>query len=125
MHELSITSGLIETVEAQAQQLGAARVVAINLVAGERAGIVEESLRFYLEMLSPGTRVQGAQLHVRYTPMRFHCAQCGDYTPAEANFDCPGCGVVGQVADDGSGLLIESIEIETQSQDVQNSAALT
>ncbi len=124
MHELSITSGLIETIEAQTQQLGVARVVAINLVAGERAGIVEESLRFYLEMLSPGTRVEGARLNLRYTPMRFHCEQCGDYTPADANFDCPRCGVVGQVADDGSGLLIESIEIETTEQDVQKSAAL-
>ena len=114
MHEFSIVSYLVENVEQHAQRIGASKVVAINLVAGERSGIVDDSLRFYFDQLSTGTLAEGSRLNVRRTPMRFHCAPCGDdYHPADTSFRCPGCGVVGQVVDDGSELLIESLEVET------------
>jgi hydrogenase nickel incorporation protein HypA/HybF len=114
MHELSIASYLLDAVEAQGRANGATRVVAINLVVGDRSGIVDDSLDFCLKMLAPGMLAEGARLKIRRTPMRFHCASChAEYAPGEATFDCPACGVVGQVVDDGSGLLIESIEVET------------
>lgn len=114
MHELSIASYLLDAVEEQATTTGATRVLAINLVVGERSGIVDDSLGFCLQMLSPGMLSEGARLNIRRTPMRFHCYEChADYAPGEADFDCPACGTVGQVVDDGSGLLIESIEVET------------
>jgi hydrogenase nickel incorporation protein HypA/HybF len=114
MHELAIATYLLEAVVEQAQQIRASRVLAINLVVGERAGVVEDSLRFSFEMLAPGTLAEGAQINTHRTSMRFHCAGCdGDYTPVDGDFRCPQCGVFGQVADDGSTLLIESIEIET------------
>jgi hydrogenase nickel incorporation protein HypA/HybF len=114
MHELSIAVYLLEAVAEHAQQIGARQVLAINLVVGERAGIVDDSLRFSFELLAPGTLAEGAQINTRRTPMRFHCAGCDDdYAPAGETFRCPHCGVAGQVIDDGSELLIESIEIET------------
>jgi hydrogenase nickel incorporation protein HypA/HybF len=113
VHELSIASYLIQAVTDQAQQSGAERVTAINLVVGERAGIVEDSLRFCFEMLAPDTLAAGAALNLRQTPMRFHCGPCAaDYTPAEAVFTCPRCGQFGQMVDDGAGLLIESLEVQ-------------
>lgn len=113
MHELSITSYLVEAVQNEAQQRGASRVCAINLIAGARAGIVDDSVQFYFEQLAPGTLAEGARLNIQHTPMRFYCAECAtEYVPSAANFDCPTCGRVGQVTDDGSALLIESIEIE-------------
>ncbi len=113
MRELSITSELLEGIEAQARQHGARQVLAINLAVGERSGVADESLKFYFEELAKGTIAQGARLNVRSTPMRFHCRQCGrNYTPRGADFDCPNCRVAGQIVDDGSNLEIESIEIE-------------
>ncbi len=107
-------SYLLENVEARALELGATKVLSINLVMGDRSTVVDDSLLFYFDMLSPGTVVEGAKINVRRTPMRFHCAYCkDDYAPISENFDCPRCGNVGQVTDDGSELLIESIEIET------------
>ena len=115
MHELSIASYLLKAVTGHAQELGATRVLAINLLLGERSGVVDDSLRFSFELLAPGTLAEGAQIHARRTPMRFQCHVCGeDYTPDEADFRCPTCKSVGQVVDDGSQLLIESIEIETE-----------
>lgn len=113
MHELSIMTHLLEAVEGEAQRRGASRVVAINLLIGERAGI-DDSLRFYFDLLTPETVVSGAELHIRRTSMRFHCAGCDDgYVPQGADFQCPRCGTVGRLTDDGSRLTIESIEIET------------
>lgn len=115
MHELSIASYLLEAVAEQARESGASRVLAINLVIGERAGVVDDSLRFSFELLAAGTPAEGAQINVRRTPMRFRCDACAaDYAPEGDNFRCPGCGSVGALADDGSALLIESIEIETE-----------
>ncbi len=114
MHEFSVMSYLLEAVQVQAHEHLARRVLAVNLIVGDRAGFVEDSLSFYFDMLATGTVAEGARLNVRWTPMRFHCHGCeGDYTPVGANFDCPACKVVGRVTDDGSALLIESIEIET------------
>jgi hydrogenase nickel incorporation protein HypA/HybF len=114
MHELSIATYLLDAVVEQAQQVGASRVLAINLVVGERAGVVDDSLQFSFDLLAPSTLAEGARINTRRTPMRFHCAGCErDYSPANRDFRCPDCGTFGQLADDGSALVIESIEVET------------
>ncbi len=107
-------SYLLETVEEHAQRIGARRVLTINLVIGERTSIIDDSLLYYFDMLTPGTLAEGAELKVRRTKMLFHCATCdSDYSPVDLDFHCPTCRTVGQVTDDGSELQIESMEIET------------
>jgi hydrogenase nickel incorporation protein HypA/HybF len=45
--------------------------------------------------------------------MRFTCSRCNNiYIPAGEDFLCPDCGAIGQLLDEGSELLIESIEVE-------------
>ena len=113
MHELSIMTYLLDAVEKQAREEGARRVVAINLVLGERAGI-DDSLLFYFDLLTPGTLADGAKLNVRRTTMRFGCATCNqEYTPTGADFYCPACGQIGTLTANGDELTIESMEIET------------
>ena len=110
-------SYLLEAVEEQARQSGASKVLAINLTVGERAGIVEDSLSFYFDMLTPGTLAEGARLNITYLPIRFHCEQCdADYAPQGADFCCPRCAIMGRMVSDGSELLIDSIEIEIEGQ---------
>ena len=114
MHELSVMTYLLEAVERKAGEIGARRVLAINLVMGERASVVDDSLLFYFDFLAPGTIAEGAALNVRRTPMLFFCTACArDYPWSGVNFDCPDCGQTGQVKEDGSELRIESIEVET------------
>jgi hydrogenase nickel incorporation protein HypA/HybF len=104
---------LLETVEAEATRAGAQRVLAVNLVMGDRASFVDDSLLFYFDLLTPGTCADGARLNVRRTAMRFRCAACAqDYSPTEDTCRCPQCQTVGQGTDDGSELLIESIEVD-------------
>jgi len=115
MHEFSFMTYLLDTVEEQASRLGGRKVIAINLALGERSGI-DDSLLFYFDQLTLGTLAEGARLNIRRTAMRFRCERCErDYAPvpARADFGCPECGAVGQLVDDASELLIESLEIET------------
>ncbi|NTU79453.1 MAG: hydrogenase maturation nickel metallochaperone HypA [Chloroflexales bacterium] len=113
MHELSIMASLLDTVEDHARRAGAHRVRAINLVIGERASFVDDSLLFYFDMLTPGRLCDGAALHIRRTPMSFYCAACQQcYAPSGESFRCPICATVGQITSDGRELLIESMEVE-------------
>lgn len=114
MHELSVMAYMLETVEEHAQRIGATKVLAINVVVGERSSIIDDSLLFYFDMLTPGTLAEGASLNVRRTAMRFLCSNCDSaYSPNGFDFRCPACNTVGQVTDDGSELSIESMEVES------------
>lgn len=113
MHEYSVMTYLLQAVTEKAQEVGAERVVAINLVVGDRASIVDDSLLFYFDMLGPGTVAEGAQLNIRRVPNRFYCSRCDDtFEPAGADFRCPVCGWIGQITAEGSEFFIESIEVE-------------
>ena len=114
MHELSVMMALLEIVEEQAQALGAKRVLTINLVIGERACIIDDSLLYYFQELTPGTLAEGAELQVRRPAMQFHCAGCDrNYAPSNGDFRCPECLAFGRVTDDGTEIQIESMEIAT------------
>lgn len=113
MHELAVAAYLLERAEHHADRLNAGKIVAINLVVGERSCLVDDALRFSFDLLAPGTIAEAAHINIRRTPMRFHCPDCEDeYVPPDGGFACPICQRIGQVLDDGSDMLIESVEIE-------------
>ena len=113
MHELSIMTSILNTVDGQARSSGARKVRSINLVVGERTSFVDDALLFYFDMLTPGTLCEGAQLVVTRTPMRFHCRPCNQaYLPGGGHYRCPTCDTIGQLTSDGSELLLKSVEIE-------------
>jgi len=112
VHELSIAAYLVERLQTHAERIGAEHIVSVNLIIGERACIEADALRFSFELLSPGTPGEGATINVRRTPMRFHCDACATaYQPVEGDLCCPRCGGLGRVTDDGSELMIESLEV--------------
>jgi len=114
MHEFSVVTSLLETVEQEAQQHGASRVLGIDLVIGERASIMDESLFFYFDMLAPGTLAEGAKLTAKRVPSEFNCLECGKSYVAGTDWHCPHCGGLGQVSEKGSEFYIDSIEIEKE-----------
>ncbi len=113
VHELSVMSYMLEAVVERATQLDAKKVVGINLVIGERASIVDDSLLFCFELLASDTIAAGARVNIRRTHMRFHCEPCAeDYARVGDDFCCPRCKTIGQVTNAGTELLIDSIEID-------------
>jgi hydrogenase nickel incorporation protein HypA/HybF len=113
MHEFGVMSYLLEAVQQKAVEMNANRVVAINLVIGNRSCIVDDSLMYFFDMMAEGTLAEGATLNTRRVPSQFFCKHCDkNYEPVEYDFCCPDCNRVGQITDAGSEFLIESILIE-------------
>ncbi len=114
MHELPVTQAILDTALSAAQQAGAARIVAIDLVIGELSGLVDDSVQFYFDILSQGTLAQGAALRFQRQPARARCLTCGhsyDAAPPLAPF-CPACGSVHLQVTGGRQFQLESIEID-------------
>jgi len=116
MHELPVTQAILDTALRTAQQSGAARIVAIDLVIGELSGIVDDSVQFYFDILSQGTPAAGAALRFQRQPARAACSDCGHAyhaAPPLAPF-CPNCGGQRVQVTGGRQFFLESIEIDDQ-----------
>lgn len=62
MHELGITSRLLEVVVERAAAAGATRVSEVHLEIGEESDVAPEALRHYWPQVSGGTAAEGARL---------------------------------------------------------------
>jgi len=59
VHEVSVMTALLDSVEAHAARIGAKKILAINLVIGERASIIDDSLLFAFDLLTPARSPRG------------------------------------------------------------------
>lgn len=115
MHELAITQRILEIALEHASQAGAQRITAIHLVVGDLSSIVDDSVQFYFDHLSPGTMAAGARLVFNRVPGRFRCRACSREFTAQRGLDwrCPACGGWGVEILQGREFAIDSIEVET------------
>ena len=113
MHEMAITQSMFDLVLQHAEKAGARKVGKINLVIGELTGVVGESVRFYLGLLSKGTVVEGAVLDVTAVPAKARCLGCGEtFDMKEFDWTCSACGGKSLEAIAGRELFVESIEVD-------------
>ncbi|MHB0877789.1 MAG: hydrogenase maturation nickel metallochaperone HypA [Anaerolineae bacterium] len=113
MHELAVTESMLDLVQSEARKVGATRVTKVCLVLGEMSSIVEESVRFYWEMISPGTLAEGAELEFRPAAPRAACRACGtEYVPESRDMRCPSCGEALAALLAGDEFRVEAIEVE-------------
>ncbi len=114
MHELSIVEALIEQVDQQVEQSGqTGRVVTLELVIGQLSGVSCDSIRFAFELLSRGTSLEGAQVHITEPKATCRCHACH----AQVEIDqlvvqCPECESRQISIEGGRDLLLQSIELE-------------
>jgi hydrogenase nickel incorporation protein HypA/HybF len=113
MHELSVTESILEITLRHAEQAGAQRVTDLNLVVGQLASIVDDSVQFYWDMVSEGTVAEGAKLHFRRVPAELLCLDCGTrYVPDGVELACPGCSGLHVKIASGEEFYLDSIEVE-------------
>ncbi len=113
MHELAITEEILRIAVEHAERAGATRIVDINLVIGELSSVVDDSVQFYFDFISPGTVAEGAELHFRRVPARLRCRACGhEFEPEGTDWRCPSCQTVGGDVIAGREFNMESIEVE-------------
>ena len=113
MHEFGITRTILDIALEKAGEAGAGRINRIDIAVGELSGIVEESVRFYLDFMTKDTMAAGAEVVFHRVTLRLSCRDCGaEFTPQESRWSCPACR--GQNIDimDGRECSVESIEVE-------------
>jgi hydrogenase nickel incorporation protein HypA/HybF len=114
MHEYSVTQSILDIALRHAEQAGARRVVAVNLVIGDLTGFIDESIQFYFDFMTEETIAAGAQLTFERVPARVRCHDCGaEYAPPDARlWACPECEALGSEVIAGREFAVSSIEIE-------------
>lgn len=113
MHELSVTQSILDIALRHAEQGGARRIVRLNLVIGELATIVDDSVQFYWDIVSRGTIAEGAEMHFERVPGILRCLGCGHTFPLDGrDFACPACSETQVVAAGGDDFRLESIEVD-------------
>ena len=114
MHEVAIVQALIEQVEEEIQQSGhRGRVVRLELAIGRLSGVHPDSIRFALEVLGPGTLVEGAEIKITEPPAYCACQACGARNLiTELSAACPQCGSFSVAIEGGNQMLLQSIELE-------------
>jgi hydrogenase nickel incorporation protein HypA/HybF len=114
MHELSVTQSILDIALRHAEQAGARRITAVNLVIGELTGFVDDSIQFYFDFLTRDTLAAGAQLNFERIGARVRCQSCGaEYAPPDSRlWSCPKCEALGGEIVAGREFSVASIEIE-------------
>jgi len=113
MHELPVAESILEIALRHAQQAGARRITAVDLLIGDLSSFIDESIQFYWDMISQDTAAQGAQLRFRRVPAKVKCLDCGhQFEPGKTIVPCPECGGAHLRVLDGDQLQVEAIEVE-------------
>lgn len=93
MHEVSLMTNLLRTVNEARIREGGGPVQVIHLRIGEMSGVNTDALSFAFEVLSKGTEAEGGRLEFERVPLRARCKECRiEFHPDEFVFRCAGCG---------------------------------
>ncbi len=113
MHELAITQSMLSIVLEKAKAADAKRVTRINLTTGELAGVVDECVQFYFELLSKDTIAAQATLAFTHPPTTLRCRNCATaFSPRELDWACPACHEQKVEIIAGRECFVNSIEVD-------------
>ena len=116
MHELAVTQGILSVALEAADRAGARRIDAIDLVIGDLASIVDDSVQFYFDILARGSPAEGAALRFRRVPADGTCLACSaQFIIGPTVMDaCPVCGSGQVLITGGREFYVESIEVDNE-----------
>ena len=110
MHELSLSSAIVNTVVKHA---GGRRVSVVSLRVGYLRQVVPDSLEFYFEFVARGTVCEGAALEMEAVPGVLRCDACtAEWDMDLPFFRCPECGSGEVAVISGNEFEVETIEVE-------------
>ena len=90
---MSLAGGILKVVDDAARRDPFVRVQRLTLEAGALAGVEVRALRFALEAVAPGTRLEGAEIVIEEPPAQAWCLRCSESVTIASRTDaCPHCG---------------------------------
>jgi hydrogenase nickel incorporation protein HypA/HybF len=113
MHELSVTESLLKIALKHVEKANAKRVTDLNIVIGDLASMVDDSIQFYWEIIAKGTIAEQAKLNFRRIPAQLQCMTCFEtYHPTDGELACPKCNGINVKIIKGEEFSLESIDVE-------------
>ena len=110
MHELSLSSAIVNTVVKHAD---GRRVTLVDLRVGQLRQVIPDTLEFYFEFVARDTVCEGARLVQQVIDARLRCRGCGHEWEIEIPaFRCPECGGSDVEIASGNEFEVEAIEVE-------------
>ncbi len=121
MHELSMTSQIVESVLEEAKKHGANKVTEVHLIIGKLTFLGIEQVRFAYGILTKNTIIKNSKLIIKEKDGVIKCPSCGYLGALEFKddlmyhvptpiFKCPECGESVNIVE-GKECTIESIKI--------------
>ena len=115
MHELSVTESLLSTAIEYAKKYNSQKVTTLNIKIGNLAGIVDDSVQFYWDIITEDTICANSVLNFNRIPAKFECQNCNHrYEIVDELITCPKCGSMDLKTIQGDEFLLESIEVEKE-----------
>jgi len=118
MHEMSITTNLVELLNNQIKDCPGARITRVNLKVGRLTAVEPDALTFCFQVLTEGTPMEGAELQIELVSVRARCLQCQNcFEVVGFYFQCPRCSGKELETIAGDELDLVSLEIEEDEKD--------
>lgn len=113
MHEMSIAQSVVDIVEEEMTRNGASILRSVRLNIGRMSAVVPDSLSFCFEVITGGTRLEGARLFMDIIPLRGFCHSCeSEFEIEDYTFSCTMCGSTKIDTISGQDLSIVEIEVD-------------
>lgn len=113
MHELSIVESIIKICEEEAEKYKVTKVKEIKIKVGELSEIMPDCIEYYFNIISSGTRIEGAKLIIQRVPVEVLCKKCGYIgSVKKKDYFCPSCSSYDLKIMKGNEFLIESLEVD-------------
>ncbi|MCP4230388.1 MAG: hydrogenase maturation nickel metallochaperone HypA [bacterium] len=115
MHELDVTQSIVDALLEEMAQRNLDGITVVNMRCGRLTTFVPDSIRFYYESLTEGTKLEGSALNIEDVPVEGKCNACGAKLElADPVFLCAKCGSPDLEVVSGRELEITSIEVEEE-----------
>ena len=112
MHELSIAEAIVDVALRHA---GGRSVTVVELKVGHLRQVVPSALEFAFELVTRGTVLEGAELHMEEVAAAGSCRTCEMDTPLpELPLCCRHCGGFDVEVTRGEELLVECLELREE-----------
>jgi hydrogenase nickel incorporation protein HypA/HybF len=113
MHELPVSQNILDICIKHAEDANATKITNINIVIGQFASIVDDSLCFYWDIIAKNTIASDSALNFKRITAKFECRECKTiFDWQDVQGECPNCNSPKVHLIAGNEFFVESIEVE-------------